>query len=203
MRKGVEVHSDIRELILELLSRPSNEPLQTATVTRLIWLAGLRVHPLLKVTLRRLGVIATRQKPEIQNWAEVWRRGRWATCLHSHGCLPSCWDNLSRTLWSFRSRQDLTVPFVFRPDRYFCSVITPHLDCQLDELWLTRLWFLSLHIYLIMNTSPCQSLLRRRYDDIVVLLFFVFFPLWTFCLCPRSTSEVGISSPRRKRLSRM
>lgn len=53
MRKGVEVHSDIRELILELLSPPSNELLQTSTVTRLIWLAGLRVHPLLKVTLKK------------------------------------------------------------------------------------------------------------------------------------------------------
>lgn len=55
-KKGEEVHSDIRELILELLSPPSNEALHSSSVTRLIWLAELRVHSLFKVTLKRLGV---------------------------------------------------------------------------------------------------------------------------------------------------
>lgn len=70
-KKGVEVHSDIRELILELLSPPSNEPLQSSTVTRLIWLAELRVYPLFKVTLKRLGVIVKGRSLEIQNWTEI------------------------------------------------------------------------------------------------------------------------------------
>lgn len=56
-KKGVEVRSDMRELILELLSPPCNEPLRSSTVTRLIWLAEFRVHPLFKVALKRLDVI--------------------------------------------------------------------------------------------------------------------------------------------------
>lgn len=56
-KKGVEVRSDIRELISELLSPPCNEPLHSSTVTRLIWLAEFRVHPLFKVTLKRLDAI--------------------------------------------------------------------------------------------------------------------------------------------------
>lgn len=35
-KKREEDHSDIRELIVELLSPPSNEPLRSSTVTRLI-----------------------------------------------------------------------------------------------------------------------------------------------------------------------
>lgn len=56
--KREEDHSDIRELIAELLSPTSNEPRRSSTVTRLIWLAPVRVHPVFKVTLNRLGVIA-------------------------------------------------------------------------------------------------------------------------------------------------
>lgn len=36
-------------------------------MTRLIWLAGPRVHPFLKVTLGRLGVAAELRESEIQS----------------------------------------------------------------------------------------------------------------------------------------
>lgn len=102
-KKGVEVHSDIRKLILELLCSPSNEPLRSSTVTRLIWLAGLRVHRLFKVTLKRPGAIVRGRKSKVQWWTQhSVDRGtasRWQTTRH---------DNLWRSLWFLISRQALT-----------------------------------------------------------------------------------------------
>lgn len=43
--------------MLALLCSPSNEALHSSTATRLICLAGLRVHRLFKVTLKRPSAI--------------------------------------------------------------------------------------------------------------------------------------------------
>lgn len=71
-----EDHSDIRELIGEPLGPGSNEPLRSSAVTRLIWLADLRVHPFLKVILKKshLGVSVKRRRLKFRNEIVIWMK---------------------------------------------------------------------------------------------------------------------------------